>query len=137
MKAGTYYIGDLCYVFSRDDWDEVCALTLDGMKCLEGEFELSDGRKFAMYNTAYGDGEYNDQFGNKYSVDSGTIGCVLWKDTTRYEYILADVGAVVDMKEDFDTCSDGNGLIKIGSTTIDTAEEWLDQHDEEDEEEWS
>jgi hypothetical protein len=133
MKAGTYYIGDLCYVFNMDDWNDVCNITMDGR---EGEFELPDGRMFALYNTAYGDGEYNDQFGNKYSVDSGTIGCVLWKDTSRYEYILADVGAVVDMKEDFDTCSDGNGLIKIGSTTIDTAEEWLDQYDEENEE-WS
>ena len=130
MKAGTYYIGDLCYVFNQEDWDEVYALTTKGYKLEEGEFELSDGRKFAIYNTAYGDGEYRDQFGNRYSVDSGTIGCVLWKDISRYEYILPDVGAVVDMKEDFST-SRHDGLICISSTTIDTAGEWEEEYAEE------
>lgn len=128
MKAGLYYIGDLCYVFNQEDWDEVCSLTIEGNRCLEGEFEMKDGRKFAMYNTRYGDGEYYDQFGNRYSVDSGTIGCVLWKDISRYEYILPDVGAVVDMKEDFSTYNHG-GLICISSTTIDTAEEWEKEYE--------
>lgn len=128
MKAGLYYIGDLCYVFNQEDWDEVCALTIEGSRCLEGEFEMKDGRKFAMYNTRYGDGEYYDQFGNRYSVDSGTIGCVLWKDISRYEYILPDVGAVVHMKEDFSTYNHG-GLICISSTTIDTAEEWEKEYE--------
>lgn len=138
MEAGTYYIGDLCYVFSSEDWDEVCALTIKDGECLSGEFELKDGRKFAMYNTKYGDGTYRDQFGNEYSVDSGTIGCVRWKDTTRYEYILPDVGAVVDFDTPFDTCSDReSGLIKIGSTTIDTGLEWVDDdYDEDAMEEW-
>lgn len=28
MKAGTYYVGDLCYVL-HEDWDEVCSLIID------------------------------------------------------------------------------------------------------------
>ena len=44
-----YYIGDLCYVM-HDAWDEVCGLTpFDNS---EHEFELEDGRKFILFNTA-------------------------------------------------------------------------------------
>ena len=27
MKAGRYYIGDLCYILDEKDWQEVCSLT--------------------------------------------------------------------------------------------------------------
>jgi hypothetical protein len=131
MKAGKYYIGDLCYVLSNEDWDEVCELTINGNECLSGEFQFKDGRPFAMYNTKYGDGVYRDQFGNEYSVDSGTIGCILVDHITKREYDnLNELGNIVDMEHEFDTCS-SNGLIKISSTTIDTAEEWEDEYDEE------
>ena len=79
MKAGTYYVGDLCYVM-HEDWDEVCALTINGNRAIGGEFNLKDGRRFAIYNTMYGDGSYNDQFGGEYWVDSGSIGCILLDD---------------------------------------------------------
>ena len=82
MKAGKYYVGDLCYVLG-DRWTEVCDLIIVGHKCLDGEFELADGTKFAIYGTAYGDGHYLDQKGNGYPVDSGTIGCVLAEQITE------------------------------------------------------
>ena len=79
MKAGTYYVGDLCYVM-HEDWDEVCALTINGNRAIGGEFNLKDGRRFAIYNTMYGDGTYHDQQGKEYWVDSGSIGCILLDD---------------------------------------------------------
>lgn len=79
MEPGRYYIGDLCYYF-ESEWDEVCSLTIKGDECLEGEFVLSDGRRFAMYSTAYGDGSYEDQTGRVYHVDAGSIGCVMLKE---------------------------------------------------------
>ena len=79
MKAGTYYVGDLCYVM-HEDWDEVCALTINGNRAIGGEFNLKDGRRFAIYNTMYGDGTYHDQYNNEYWVDSGSIGCILLDD---------------------------------------------------------
>lgn len=84
MKAGKYWIGDLCYVM-ESDWREVCQKTLSTNDVSEGEFELADGTKFAMLNTAYGDGTYYDQNGRGYSVDSGTIGCILVDDIKGFE----------------------------------------------------
>ena len=80
MNSGKYYVGDLCYVFSDEEWEKVCALIIDGHTCKEGEFQLEDGRQFAIYNTAYGDGRYYDEQGRSYSVDSGSIGCILFDD---------------------------------------------------------
>jgi hypothetical protein len=79
MKAGKYYIGDLCYVM-HPEWDEFCSLTISGNNVLDGEFNLKDGRRFAIYNTMYGDGTYHDQQGKEYWVDSGSIGCILLDD---------------------------------------------------------
>jgi hypothetical protein len=86
MKAGKYWIGDLCYVM-ESDWREVCQKTSSSSATdvSEGEFELDDGTKFAMLNTAYGDGIYYDQNGRGYSVDSGTIGCILVDDIKGFE----------------------------------------------------
>ena len=44
MPAGKYYIGDLCYVMTDDEWREICAIIIKGNQCLDGEFELPDGR---------------------------------------------------------------------------------------------
>jgi len=52
MKAGTYYIGDLCYVM-HPEWDEFCALTISGHNVLDGEFNLKDGRRFATFTTKW------------------------------------------------------------------------------------
>ena len=131
MQAGEYYVGDLCYVMTDKEWEEVCSLTIVGNDCLEGEFQLSDGRRFAMYGTKYGDGTYFD-VNKKYefSVDSGTIGCFLTADirAAKYENI-EELGAVVNFEYSFHT--DGNrdeGWIKIGGVVIET-----DPQQEEDE----
>ena len=89
MKAGTYYVGDLCYVL-HERWDEVCELIIEGNRCLDGEFNLKDGTRFAIYGTAYGDGNYFDQNGKSYDVDAGSIGCVLLDniDLTNNENFL-------------------------------------------------
>lgn len=119
MKAGNYWVGDLCYVLD-DEWDEVCALTIEENECLTGEFELSDGRRFAMYQTMYGDGTYSDQFGNKYSVDSGTIGCIFIDDIKPGTILIQ--GAVHAFPRNFETsCKDA--VIRIGHVVIDTDED--------------
>ena len=140
MKAGVYYVGDLCYVIRDDDWDEVCSITTTKTECLHGEFALSDGRKFAMYGTYWGDGEYCDQQKRRYLVDSGTIGCVLMSDITgrKNDIRLDDIfdtrgGQVIEFKEDFYTNRNEDGVIKIGHVVIDTRSD--DTAVEEDEEE--
>ena len=42
MPAGKYYVGDLCYVMTDEEWEEFCGITINGNKCIDGEFQLSD-----------------------------------------------------------------------------------------------
>lgn len=127
MQAGKYYVGDLCYVLG-DRWDEVCDLIIVDHKCLDGEFELKDGTRFAIYGTAYGDGFYSDQQGNGYPVDSGSIGCVLVDDITEGELDKMG-GNLFDFKEHFETGED-DGVIYIGDIEIDTQGHEEDEEDD-------
>ena len=129
MKAGTYYIGDLCYVM-HDRWDEFCSLTCSGNRVLDGEFNLADGTRFATFTTMYGDGTYKDELGNEYPVDAGLIGCVRVEDIAPEELANIVNGRVVEFVRDFTTFSSG-GVISIGTVSIDTdyAEEELEEEE--------
>ena len=122
MPAGMYYIGDLCYVLG-DEWGECCELFFAGRTdhcCNEGEFTLKDGRRFACFNTAYGDGEYYDGNGNRYSVDSGSIGCVRLCDLHQ-DFIGRGScrGVIHQFDHDFEVSSHG-GILNFGLVRIDT-----------------
>ena len=127
MPAGKYYVGDLCYVMSDDEWEEFCSITIDGNNVRDGEFQLGDGRRFATYCTAFGDGVYHDQYGHSYSVDAGLIGCILIDDIhiEKYEKSLLDLGSIMEFDNSFAT-SGGRGdegwegLIQIGHVMIET-----------------
>lgn len=111
FKAGTYYVGDLCYILS-DVWDEVCDHFDDGV------FTLIDGRKCAMHSTMHGDGRYTDQDGDTYAVDSGTIGCVMVEGHEVGQFENGNA-MIIEFLEDFDTDS-SEGVISIGNIEIDT-----------------
>lgn len=111
FKAGTYYVGDLCYILG-DVWDEVCDHFGDEV------FILSDGRKCAQYCTMYGDGTYVDQDGDEYDVDSGTIGCVMVSGFPVGKWGNGNA-MIVEFLEDFDTFAEC-GVIYIGNIKIDT-----------------
>ena len=124
MPAGLYYVGDLCYVMTDGEWDEYCNITIKGNECLSGEFTMPDGRKFATYNTMYGDGEYSDQHNNSYGVDSGSIGCIALSDINDSIADVHRLGAVIQFKNDFETSGGRNekwdGVIRIGHIHIGT-----------------
>ena len=126
MPAGSYYVGDLCYVMTDDEWTEFCELTINGSVCLDGEFTLADGRRFASYSTAYGDGEYPDQLGNSYPVDAGLIGCIRLVDIGedfRDRIVPDKLGAIIDFPDDFVTSSnEETDEIQIGHVVIQTAD---------------
>ncbi len=75
FPAGEYYIGDICYVLTEKEWDEILkqCINEETHQCYDGEF-LVNGQKLFMASTAYGDGVYNDSFGRSYGVDAGDIG---------------------------------------------------------------
>lgn len=132
MQAGKYYIGDLCYVM-HDEWDEFCDITIDGNNCRDGEFQLKDGRKFATYGTAYGDGCYpavadGDNIG-ECGVDAGLIGCIRVEDIkdTTYDN-LEELGVIVEFDAPFET-GEHKGVIYFGHVAVDTAGSWEDDDD--------
>jgi len=127
MKAGTYYVGDLCYVL-HDVWNEVCDIIFASNDMCEGEHALKDGRKFAVYSTRWGDGTYKDEQGRKYPVDAGIIGCILSADVKPMSDDWwtndTDHGNVIEFTEDFYTSS-YDGVLHFGHVTIDTSnDEW-------------
>lgn len=132
MPAGRYYVGDLCYVL-HDEWDEVCELFFKDRTdhgCNEGEFTLKDGRKFACLNTAYGDGTYCDQRGRSYSVDAGSIGCILLSDLELMDTgNFISGGQVLEFPSDFDVGS-AKGVLYFGSVAIDTDPPYEVEEDE-------
>ena len=122
MPAGKYYVGDLCYVMD-DEWDEVCQGFFAGRTdqgCNEGVFCLADGRRYASFNTKWGDGEYEDDMGNRYGVDAGLIGCIRLDDINHGSSANhIDGGQVFDFPQDFIVRKDG-GVLVFGHVTIDT-----------------
>ena len=124
MPAGRYYIGDLCYVM-HPEWQECCELFFPPGapgRGVEGEFTLKDGRRFASFGTAYGDGTYSSNMTTVHSVDSGSIGCIRVEDICDHEYDnIEELGAFVEFAEPFEVSANA-GILKFGQVEIDTAE---------------
>lgn len=122
MPAGRYYVGDLCYVM-HDVWDEVCNMFFPPDytgRGVDGEFVLKDGRRFASFGTAYGDGTYGSNIGTEHSVDSGSIGCIRVEDICDDAYDdIERLGAIVEFDQPFEVDSDA-GLLKFGHVLIET-----------------
>jgi hypothetical protein len=131
FPAGTYYIGDLCYVM-HNEWVEVCNITIQDNALLEGAFNLSDGRRFFFGTTAYGDGEYPDNQGNLYGVDAGSIGIIAVKDISETDKENLELGSIHTFNEGIIVSTD-NGYFQFGNVIIDTAYE---SENEDEDEEW-
>lgn len=125
-----FYIGDVCYAMSDEDYDG--EWHKEDYSDFEGEHELR-GHKFAIGGTAYGDGEYEDQIGHRYGVDSGTIGILPYELCEKKNpYELDKLGRFVRAMTATFTAEDGEFDIKVGSECyhINTNDEY--DEDEED-----
>src|SRR5579859_1834385 len=101
IRAGNYYIGDPCYCFSHEKWDAI----LNATNCLDEPYK--EGRKVLVaFGTAFGDGEYTDQDGNKYSVDSGMLAAIPVNMVDRPDHGLRKV-----FFENPVECFDNNGFL--------------------------
>ena len=136
MQSGTYYVGDLCYVMHAE-WKEVCDLIIRENTCLDGEFNLKDGRRFAIYSTAYGDGEYSTNNHKTLGVDSGSIGCIKVEDIDKdNQDNFTNYGMIVDFDEDFETSgSNGDYRNWNGDITFGHIEVYTDENPDEEEDE--
>lgn len=136
MPAGRYYIGDLCYVM-HPEWDECCDLFFPPGDNIgpgrEGEFVLKDGRRFASFGTAYGDGTYTSNIGTSHSVDSGSIGCIRVEDIRDNTHDnIERLGAIVEFDQPFEVFAD-TGMLVFGHVKIETNDEYDWDEDEEQE----
>ena len=128
-----YFVGDLCYTMD-DAWYEVCNIT--SYDNSEHEYELEDGRKFILFSTMYGDGTYNDDNGNPYSVDSGTIGAIKVDDIVDTDGLESAIKNGLGHIHEFpteitgDDCFYSEGWISIHNVTINTGNEGYDDGDE-------
>ena len=131
MTTRTYYVGDLCYVLTRDEWDTVCCYDFDP-EDPEGfldpeKFDFNDwdaARPFEMMRTACGDGCYEGSDGKSYSVDSGSIGRIA-VDCISDKALLAEtlekgLGHLHEFDEE-SGCGDEGGLLWFGDLDIQTA----------------
>lgn len=110
MKAGTYYVGDPCYVFSSDEWDKVWDCFGDGL-------DEVNGKDVWSMHTMYGDGAYRGNDHKTYGVDSGCLGVVPVEVITQK--IDRRSMNVVEFEQDFE-CSWENGFFQIGHIGIQT-----------------
>lgn len=156
-----FFVGDLCYVLTRDEWDIVCYATdfsqdqntyaeEDGYDCesfLDPEaFDWGNYdavKPYYIFRTAYGDGVYNDKEGNPYSVDSGTIGCIRTDFITDKEALERAVsnglGHIHYFDEEFSSgwCYYDNGVIGFDTVEIDTSgATWEEEEEEEEDADW-
>lgn len=122
LPAGTYFIGDPCYVYDKDKWDSYCCKLFDS----DGFFEIN-GVKLCAFNTAYGDGTYADASGSEYPVDAGLIGATHISAVLQSDY--EELGLVVTFANDFG-CSKNGSVLNFGHISIDTDDENDDRCDE-------
>lgn len=126
VPAGIYILGDPCYTVPEDRWMDLLNSNCDYFEASPiGELD----QYFVLaFGTAYGDGEYTDNTGWKYPVDSGLIGLVPWElGKHRYEENMVKL----TMMDDFE-CTNNDGVMKFDYIIIDTKNE-NDEYDEEDE----
>jgi len=160
-KPVSYYVGDLCYVMTSDEWNTYCANYdwdhdpntcrdedgYDCENCLDPEkFDWDNPgaeRPYFSFPTAYGDGVYTDQFGNRYCVDSGGIGAIRVDHANPEklaEAVELGLGHIHEMDVDDEGLTSGmceydSGLLYFGHVEIQTAGCYEDEDEYEDEEE--
>lgn len=119
FKAGKYYIGDPCYCFShnKNSWEDLLKET-EFFEACEGEYK---GKPLYAGSTSYGDGIYYDKKGNKYFVDSGTLGIldVSLIDREGFDFDNHSYYRIIEFKEDFIVDID-YGKFRFGDIYIDT-----------------
>lgn len=120
FPAGTYYIGDLCYICTNDEWDRL----LDQTQLFTYDEATLDGRKFGGMLTAYGDGSFNHNTSipKFVTVDAGMVGCVRIEDINSTMLDRVAMGLTVVFDEPFDI-SDKAGTLKFGYVEVYTGDE--------------
>ena len=118
LPAGLYYVGDPCYVISRERWGAF----LDAVGAMDNSWEggvaILDDHPAVVFHTAHGDGTYCDEAGRMYPVDAGMIGAVSVK-LARVDVWTKGVH-LFEFKRLTVCTRSARGILKFGPTKIDT-----------------
>lgn len=130
MPAGTYLIGDPCYIIPNEDWDNFVETVHDNQIC---KFTLSSGEEILVWysHTEFGDGEYTAESyhgEHQLPVDSGTIGIV--QKFNGETPITSGVFEYSTQKKFTLESKDDSGKITIGPWEIQTGDEMMEDIDE-------
>jgi hypothetical protein len=129
LPAGRYVLSDPCYVIGTKEHKDWCDLLNRHDYFTDGGIFEENNVKFAVFSTKWGDGEYSDQFGQKYFVDAGMLSCIPWEMVENKEG-MGDYFHVMEFFTDFEV-SEKDGIIYFGPVKIDTAyEETEEGYDE-------
>lgn len=115
VQAGVYFLCDPCYVVPDEEWSNI----LDESNFLTETYAESDRGLVVGFSTFYGDGTYQDQYGNSYDVDAGMIGLT----DVRYNPTLDMDPRCEYRKVVFSTatkCTQKDGILVFGDTEINT-----------------
>lgn len=141
FPAGEYYVGDLGYVFGHDVWHEMCdefTTKSSSAGLPTGCYKIKRGdHDMYFYNSSVpGDGDYYDQDGREYPVDSSSIGCVNVDEIDMKlmkSYSGGPVGYIIDFQDEF-TCEEEDNEIMIGDeVSIRIGKSKHDGHNEDEE----
>ena len=133
FQPGQYWIGDPCYVMHAE-WSELCTqLFFAGRTDFganDGEYTMKNGHKIFIASTAYGDGEYSDNRGNRYGVDAGCIGIIPLTaiDQSNKENDIKH-GKVFTFNTEFEVSASG-GVFHFENIVIDTTDDGYDDEEE-------
>lgn len=97
LSKNDYIVIDPCYVMKDDLYNQMVDQmykNYDANGSAQNELEI-DGIRFAVFNTAHGDGVYQSNTNSIFSVDAGIIGAIplsFCDETTikKYKKLLSD-----------------------------------------------
>jgi len=115
LKAGYYYVGDISYALSDEDYDALVKIIISSNKEARWEGDFKGHPVFV--GPTYGDGVYADNDGDEYFVDSGTIGIV--PEEMIDSNNRADLGQIIEFRTDFEVSYE-DGIFQFGNLVIDT-----------------
>lgn len=125
LPAGTYWIGDPCYVVTKyhDTWIKVIT-SVDYFN--EPALANVDDITIVAGTTSYGDGCYTSNAGTYHNVDSGTLGIVPLATVNKFHgnhTWLAKQGTFKHFDRDF-TVEIDQGHFDFDQIIIDTREDY-------------
>lgn len=127
-EINKFYIGDPCYVLGDKIYFDIWSKKFNFN---DGYIEVKKNSGFEVHGTYYGDGEYKDEQGNKYPVDSGSLAVIPLEICSKSKglnkgRVVSSSNASLDYKDGLFTIKLDNGEVVI-DTDLEVTEKEVDK----------